>query len=99
MGKWKAFIPIVLALVIATGGSILLYKWLQVKTAPKKVVQVEETQAVPVVVAAIDLNWGAKLKKEMLTTVTKSMSWRLSLTSPGSNRSCTKFFPGRRLYA
>lgn len=69
MGKWKAFIPIVLALVIATGGSILLYKWLQVKTAPKKVVQVEETQAVPVVVAAIDLNWGAKLKKEMLTTV------------------------------
>ena len=51
MGKWKAFVPIVLALVVAAGGSMFLYKWLQLKTAPKQVVQVE-AQAVPVVVAA-----------------------------------------------
>jgi pilus assembly protein CpaB len=69
MGRWKAFIPIALALVIATGGSILLYKWLQLKTAPKEVVQVEGAQAVPVVVASTDLSWGTKLKKEMLKTV------------------------------
>jgi pilus assembly protein CpaB len=68
MGRWKAFIPIILALVVATGGSVFLYKWLQVQTAPAAVVQVE-AQAVPVVVAAVDMNWGTKLSKEMLKTV------------------------------
>jgi pilus assembly protein CpaB len=68
MGRWKAFIPIILALIVATGGSVFLYKWIQVKTAPAAVVQVE-AQAVPVVVAATDLTWGTKLTKEMLKTV------------------------------
>jgi len=68
MGRSKAFIPIFLALVVAAGGSMFLYKWLQLKTAPKKVVQVE-AQAVPVVVASTDLAWGTKLTKEMLKTV------------------------------
>jgi len=68
MGRWKAFIPIVLALMVATGGSIFLYKWLRVKTAPAEAVKVE-AQAVQVVVAAVDLNWGTKLNKEMLQTV------------------------------
>jgi pilus assembly protein CpaB len=69
MGRWKAFIPIALALVIATGGSFLLYKWLQIKTAPKEVVQKVEAEAVSVVVAVVDLPWGTKLQKEMLKTV------------------------------
>ena len=41
MGRWKAFIPIVLALVIAAGGSLFLYKWLQIKTQPKETVKVD----------------------------------------------------------
>ena len=69
MGRWKAFIPIALALVIATGGSFLLYKWLQIKTAPKEVVKKVEAEAVNVVVAVVDLPWGTKLQKEMLKTV------------------------------
>ena len=68
MGRWKAFVPIILALVVATGGSVFLYKWLQAKTAPAAEVKVE-AQAVPVVVAAVDLPWGTKLTKEMLKTV------------------------------
>ena len=68
MGKWKGVIPIVLALVIATGGSIFVYKWVRVKTAPKAVAQVEG-EAVSVVVAAADLPWGTKLQKEMLKNV------------------------------
>ena len=68
MGRWKAFIPIVLALIVAAGGSLFLYKWLQVKTAPSETAQVE-VQAVQVVVAAVDLNWGTKLSNEMLKTV------------------------------
>jgi pilus assembly protein CpaB len=68
MGRWKAFIPIILALAIATGGSVFLYGWIQAKTAPAATVTVE-TQAVPVVVAAADLNWGTKLTRDMLTTL------------------------------
>lgn len=68
MGRWKAFIPIILALGVATGGSVFLYKWLQVKTVPAAVVKAE-TEVVPVVVAATNLNWGTKLTKEMLKTV------------------------------
>jgi len=71
MGRWKAFIPIVLALIIATGGSVFLYKWLQGKSASTDVVKMEgeQIEAVTVVVAAADLTWGTKLKKEMLKTV------------------------------
>jgi pilus assembly protein CpaB len=68
MGRWKAFIPIIFALIVATGGSVVLYKWLQAKTKPAEVVQVE-AQAIQVVVAGADLNWGTKLTKEMLKTV------------------------------
>lgn len=71
MGRWKAFIPIALALIIAAGGSGFLYKWLQSKNMPADVVQMEgeKVEAVKVVVAAADLNWGTKLQKEMLKTV------------------------------
>ena len=69
MRRWKAIIPIVLALVVATGSSFFLYNWLQAMTTPKNKVEVEGRRAVSVVVAKIDLTWGTKLEKEMLTTV------------------------------
>ncbi|WP_419661474.1 CpaB: Flp pilus assembly protein [Desulfosarcina variabilis str. Montpellier] len=69
MRRWSAIIPIVLALVIATGGSVFLYKWLQMKTAPKAEVQKVEAEVVNVVVAVVDLPWGTKLQKDMLKTV------------------------------
>jgi pilus assembly protein CpaB len=69
MGRWKAFIPIALALIIAMGGSLFLYKWLQVKTAPREMTQKVAAEAVPVVVAVVDLPWGTKLQKDMLKTV------------------------------
>ena len=68
MGRWKAVIPIVLALIIAAGGSFFLYKWIQRQTVPKEVVKVE-TEAVPVAVAAVDLPWGTKLERDMIKTV------------------------------
>jgi pilus assembly protein CpaB len=68
MGRWKAFIPIFLALVIATGGSVFLYKWIKIKSAPPEVVEKVEAEAVNVVVAVVDLPWGTKLQKEMLKT-------------------------------
>ena len=68
MGRLKALIPIALALIVATGGSVFLYKWLKIKTTPGEVVKVE-SEAVQVVVATVDLPWGTKLQKEMLKTV------------------------------
>jgi pilus assembly protein CpaB len=67
MGKWKAIIPIVLALVIASSVTILIYKWLK-KQAPKETVQAE-SEAVSVVVAAADLPWGTKLEPKMIETL------------------------------
>ncbi|UCG67510.1 MAG: Flp pilus assembly protein CpaB [Deltaproteobacteria bacterium] len=65
MGKWKGIIPIVVALLIAAGGSLFLYRWLQVKTKPPEVVKVE-AKAVPVAVAAVNIPWGTKLKGNMI---------------------------------
>jgi pilus assembly protein CpaB len=68
MGKLKAVIPIMLALVIALLGSVFLYNWLRVQTAPKEVVA-SEVETVPVTVAALDLPLGTKLEAGMLKTV------------------------------
>ena len=93
MGRWKALIPIVLALIVAAGGSTFLYKWLQLRTAPAAVVQVE-TQAVPVVVASANLNWGTKLTKEMIKTVPF-----LKESLPGGYKSDPAALEGRVLIA
>ena len=68
MGRWKAFIPIILALVIAIGGSIFMYRWLQNKTSEPQIVKVEGDR-VSIVVAAADLPQGTKLNKEMLKEI------------------------------
>ena len=68
MGNLKAVIPIALSLVIAVVGSFFLYNWVQERTAPKEVVKVA-ADAVPVVVAAVNLPWGTQIKPEMLKTV------------------------------
>jgi len=67
MGKLKAVTPIVLALLIAFAGSLFLYRWVKMQTAPTEVVTIE-AEAVPVAVAAVSLPWGTKLKHEMMKT-------------------------------
>jgi pilus assembly protein CpaB len=67
MGKWKTIAPIVISIIIAITGSAFIYKWINLKTAPKEVVKVE-AEAVPIAVAAVDLQWGTKLKPEMIKT-------------------------------
>ncbi len=67
MGKWKTIAPIVISIVIAVAGSVFIYKWINLKTAPKEVVKVE-SEAVPIAVAAVDLQWGTQLKPEMIKT-------------------------------
>jgi pilus assembly protein CpaB len=67
MGKWKTIAPIVISILIAVVGSVFIYKWINLKTAPKEVVKVE-SEAVPIAVAAVDLQWGTQLKPEMIKT-------------------------------
>jgi pilus assembly protein CpaB len=67
MGKWKTIAPIVISIVIAITGSVFIYKWINLKTASKEVVIVE-SEAVPIAVAAVDLQWGTQLKPEMIKT-------------------------------
>ncbi|MGD9230893.1 MAG: Flp pilus assembly protein CpaB [Desulfobacterales bacterium] len=65
MERWRAFVPIVLALIVAVVASVLLYKWMKKQTAPKKVAKVETLQ---VAVAEVEIPAGTKLKPEMMKT-------------------------------
>ena len=67
MGNWKTIAPIVISIVIAIAGTVFIYKWINLKTSPTEVVKVS-AEAVPIAVAAVDLQWGTKLKPEMIKT-------------------------------
>jgi pilus assembly protein CpaB len=66
MGKLKSLVPIAISLIIAITGTVFLYKWIERQRGPKEIVQVQKTEATPVVVAAGNLQWGTKIKPEMI---------------------------------
>ena len=63
MGKYKPFILLGAAVVVALITSVLIYNWLQRKA---KVEKPEAFQTQSVAVAAADLSWGTILTKEMI---------------------------------
>ncbi|MEA1946070.1 MAG: Flp pilus assembly protein CpaB [Thermodesulfobacteriota bacterium] len=65
MERWRVFVPIALAVIVAVVGSVLLYKWMKKQTAPKRVAKVESLQ---VAVAEVEIPAGTKLKPEMMKT-------------------------------
>jgi pilus assembly protein CpaB len=70
MGRTKAFIPIMLAVVIAAAGSFFVHSWLRGQTAPvPKILKTQKQDAVTVAVASANIPWGTKLTKEMIKTV------------------------------
>ena len=70
MTNFKAFLPILIAILIALGGSYFLYNWVKGKTASQKQVIVKESKAFPVVIAKVPIPWGIKIiPEEMLITV------------------------------
>ncbi|MFA6810709.1 MAG: Flp pilus assembly protein CpaB [Desulfoplanes sp.] len=70
MNKLKIFIPIILALGVAFGGSVMLYQWIDQQIRPKNTVTAaQDITATPVVVSIAELQWGTKLTKAMLKTV------------------------------
>ncbi|MEJ5364646.1 MAG: Flp pilus assembly protein CpaB [Desulfosoma sp.] len=67
MGRYRALIPLVLALVVAVLGSYAIYQWLRQR--PPTVVESTRADTQKVAVAAADLPWGTKLTPEMIKTV------------------------------
>jgi pilus assembly protein CpaB len=67
MDRWRALLPIALALIVAVVASFLLYKWMKKQTAPKKVA--EKIETIQVAVADVEIPTGVKLKSEMMKTV------------------------------
>lgn len=65
----KALIPVLISLVLALVGSYYLNKWIKQKTAPDPTVfAIQESDAIPVVVAKVDIPWGTRINGEMLAT-------------------------------
>jgi len=59
--KWRAVVPIVLALVIAVVASVLIYKWMKKQTAPKEIAKIEEVNIKQVAVAKVNLPAGTNI--------------------------------------
>jgi pilus assembly protein CpaB len=71
MGRWKALIPIGLALIIAIVGSVLIYNWMKQQAVPERIteeIRRERPATIQVAVAAVDIGAGERLTGEMVQT-------------------------------
>jgi len=69
MGKWRAVIPIVLALMIAVVASYFIYNYVKKQVAPKEVAKMEEVKISQAAIAMVELPAGTKIKPKMIKTV------------------------------
>ncbi len=69
MGKLKALIPFVLALVIALTVTVMIYNWIKHKSnVPAVVSKVVPEDRGRIVLAAADLSWGTVITADMVKT-------------------------------
>jgi pilus assembly protein CpaB len=61
MTKLKAILPILLAFCVAFGGAVWTYRWVNNQVAPSAKSVDMQTEAVPIVVAHLDLPWGTQI--------------------------------------
>ncbi|WAC06566.1 MAG: Flp pilus assembly protein CpaB [Thermodesulfobacteriota bacterium] len=66
MERWKAFLPILIAVIIALIGAFAANKWLKKQAIVKGKPTIGETAQIAV--AKVDLPWGTKLTSEALTS-------------------------------
>jgi pilus assembly protein CpaB len=69
MGKWRAVIPIVLALMIAVVASYFIYNYVKKQVAPKEVAKMEDVKIRQAAIAMVELPAGTKIKPKMIKTV------------------------------
>jgi len=68
MARFRAIFPLALAIVLALVASVVVYKWVQMKTGVQTTVVTEKAEpgGVQVALASADLPWGTKLTREMV---------------------------------
>jgi pilus assembly protein CpaB len=88
MGKYRPFIFLGVAVIIALITSVLIYNFLQRKARVKEVA----LETLPIAVAKVDLNWGTVISKEVI-----EMKPFLKKTLPGGYFSDLSFLTGRVL--
>jgi pilus assembly protein CpaB len=66
MERWRALVPIALALIVAVIASFFIYNWMKKQIAPKEEVVKEELKTIEVAVAKTNLNPGTKITSDML---------------------------------
>jgi len=69
MAKWKAVLPIVLAVLIALLGSFFTYRWAKRQIEPAPSSASGESQTLPIAVAAVDLSWGSQVTADKVRMV------------------------------
>ena len=85
-GKWRAVVPIVLALIVAVVASYFIYKYVKKQVAPKEVAKMEEVKIRQAAIAMVELPAGTQLKPDMIKTV----SFLEETLPPGSFSSSDK---------
>lgn len=65
MGRWKAVIPIVLALVVALTASYILYKWTKKRVGPEVAAE-RDVKIVKVAVAKVAIPEGTRLSRDVI---------------------------------
>jgi pilus assembly protein CpaB len=68
VARWKAIIPLALALVIASSVTVFVYRWLKVQSTPQEISKVGSKTA-PVAVAVEDIPLGTTLEPKMIKTL------------------------------
>jgi pilus assembly protein CpaB len=68
MGKLKALIPFVLALIVALTATGMIYNWMKQKTNVPIVSKVVPEDRAQCVLADADIAWGTKISQEMVKT-------------------------------
>jgi pilus assembly protein CpaB len=93
MERWRAIIPIALALIVAVVASVFIYNWMKKQMAPKEEIVKEELKTVDVAVAKINLNPGTKITSDMLkdkTMMIETASFLETSLPPGYFKDPTK---------
>jgi pilus assembly protein CpaB len=84
MEKWKSVLPVLLALVIASAGSWMTYRWVKKQLAQGQTSGKEEVQTVTVAVAKADLPWGTKLSRNQAQAQLELLSYLKESVPPGA---------------
>ena len=86
MGRLKAFVPFVLAVVVAFSAALLIYNWIKQKENVPVISNIIPADKAHIVLASSDLAWGTRISQDMVKTapVGKDYSPEGAFSSPSA---------------